>query len=465
MRGSLPGPTIKAALVLGFGLTLGLWLFTGYRFTQGIAEVEREATAIGTRYMRAQELLSSVRAQILLSSVYVRDALLDPAPGATTSYRRSLEETYRSIDQGLESYVPVLDSAAERAQVERLRQEIDNLRTTARSVLTADRLRTSLGVRELLNGQVVPKRAAAILVSEELQALNRAAFIQQQAAIAAIHRAAERQTWLGLGLALAVTLGIALLATLYTGRLETRLRNQSESLQRLSSKMVTVQEVQRRHIARELHDEVGQALTAIKVDLAVAERSLDPKGEPATLLASAQSIADVALQSVRDLSHLLHPALLDDLGLPAAVEWYVRSFERRHHIKVDFRPFEMADRLTPEIEIAAYRIVQEALTNVAKHALASTCRVTMRRARGVVEMHIDDDGTGFEILQDTDKRGLGLISMRERAAELNGTVTVTSRRGVGTRVHVVLPATLRSYLGTEEAAPQDPSAAPEVQHG
>jgi hypothetical protein len=108
-REPLKGLTIKAALLLGFGLTFGIWLFAGSYFSERIGEVERRAAAINARYMQAQELLSTVRAQVLLGSVYVRDALLDPNPATAADYRQRLEETYRAVNQALQQYVPVLD--------------------------------------------------------------------------------------------------------------------------------------------------------------------------------------------------------------------------------------------------------------------------------------------------------------------------------------------------------------------
>src|SRR6185369_14200435 len=137
-RAPIEGITIKAALLLGFGLTFGLWVFVGYHFTQRIAEVQREAAEINARYRHAQDLLSTVRAQVLLGSVYVRDALLDPDPTTATAYRRRLEDSYTAVDQALQQYVPVLDSAAEREHVTRLREEIADFRRTMLEVLATD---------------------------------------------------------------------------------------------------------------------------------------------------------------------------------------------------------------------------------------------------------------------------------------------------------------------------------------
>ena len=305
-----------------------------------------------------------------------------------------------------------------------------------------------------------------IRVSEEVQALNRAEFVQQQSRIADVYRVTQRRGWEQLGFALAASFGIALLAIRHASRLEDRLRHQmardeesTRTLHRLSSQLINAQEEERRSIARELHDEVGQVLTAIKVELAVAQRAIEADGGRPQVLQDARSIADGALHTVRDLSHLLHPPLLDDLGLPAAIEWYLRGFSKRHDIRVDLLHDPMPERLTPETEAAAYRIVQEALTNVAKHAHATVCRVYVQRLPNTVLITIEDDGAGFDPTQAAQAadRGLGLIGIRERASHLQGTLRLESAPGKGTRLTVELPA--RSRPAVEDAARRDVSAA------
>ena len=449
-RVSLEGLTIKTALVLGFSLTLGVWLFTGYYFTRRMSAVESDAAAISARYMRAQERLSNVSAQVLLSSVYLRDALLESNPLAIADQRRRLEDTYDALDRELDDYVPVLDTAAEREQVARLRQEIADFRETTREALGTGVIRSPAETRTILNTRVVPRRETVIRVTEDVRALNRAAFIEQQRAIAEIHRVADQRSWQWLGATLAVSLGIGLLATAYASRLERSLKKQraleaqnTRYLQLLSAKLITAQEEERQNIARELHDEVGQVLTAIKVELAVAQRRLALSGGAAELLEDVQGIADAALHTVRDLSHLLHPALLDDLGLPAAVDWYLHAFSKRYAVAVHLQQDGMASRLAPEIELAAYRVVQEALTNVARHASAKSCRVVMRQNADRLQVTIEDDGKGFDLTvigESGTRKGLGLLGMRERAAQLKGTVRIDSAPGAGTRVKVDLPA-------------------------
>jgi signal transduction histidine kinase len=272
----------------------------------------------------------------------------------------------------------------------------------------------------------------------------------------------QRRIWQSLSVALAASLGIALLAILYAGRLEDRIRRQrakdaqnTRDLQHLSAQLINAQEAERRSLARELHDEVGQALTAIKVELAVAGRAIGGPGPAATALEDARAIADGVLHTVRDLSHLLHPSLLDDLGLPAATEWYLKGFAKRHGIRTDLLHNRMDERLAPETEAAAYRIIQEALTNVAKHARATNCRVYLQRLTNTLLVTVEDDGVGFdpaEMRPADGTHGLGLVGIRERAAQLQGTVRLESAVGRGTRLTVEVPAEAR------RSAPDTPSA-------
>jgi signal transduction histidine kinase len=298
----------------------------------------------------------------------------------------------------------------------------------------------------LLTDRIMPRREAVIRIAEELQSLNRKAFVQHQAEIVEIHHVTQRNVFQILGVALAASLFVGVMATVYSGRLEGRIRRQSDrdaenrrDLQRLSARLVTAQEEERRAIARELHDEVGQVLTAIKVELAVAARTAGPDDQA---LANARAITERAMHTVRDLSHLLHPPLLDDLGLADTLEWYVKGFRRRHGILVDFVRDPAIGELSREANVAAYRIVQEALHNVVKHAAATRCRVALTSEHDAIRLVVQDDGVGFDVTRlgrPDGPRGLGLISIRERAAQLQGTAQIDSEPGGGTRLVVDLP--------------------------
>jgi signal transduction histidine kinase len=175
---------------------------------------------------------------------------------------------------------------------------------------------------------------------------------------------------------------------------------------------------------------------------------------------------------VRDLSHLLHPAMLDDLGLVTALDSYTRSFGERYKLAVSFIHDQMIPRMIPDIEVAAYRIVQEALMNVVKHARARSCRVYLQRLAHTILLTVEDDGRGFDV-QGFDTpgtgRGLGLLGIRERAAHLDGIALIESATGGGTRVTVELPARTRTAPAEPDraAAPADApvTLAWEAHHG
>jgi len=460
----LRGVPMKAAVLLATASTFGIWLFAGYYFMNRVDDIERRTAEINARYMRAQDLLSTVRAQVLLASVFVRDALLDPNPGAT-DYHRQVEDVYVAVNQALDQYEPVLDSTAERERVERLRQQINDSRQTMHLVLGTDSSRWPREARDLLRTVVVPKRELVIRVSEEVQALNRTAFVEQQRQVAEVYGASQRRLWQLLGGALTASFAIGWFVVGYAGRLERSLKRQriqdsrnARELQDLSAKLITAQEEERRSVARELHDEVGQVLTAIKVELAVAQRAIEARGESAHLLEDARSATEGALTTVRDLSHFLHPALLDDLGLPATVDWYLRGFSRRHGVHAELLQSNMSERLAPEIEASSYRIIQEALTNIAKHSRAGTCRVYLQRLPTTLLLTVEDDGVGFEERprdSSAGLSGLGLIGIRERASHLGGTVGIESAPGCGTRITVELPARSRTASGERSDLPAD----------
>jgi signal transduction histidine kinase len=470
-RAPLERLSIRAALMVGFGLVFGLWLITGWAFNRHLNTVEEQSAVLTARYMRAQDLLSSIRAQINFNSIILRDALLDPSPASRQHVQRRLAESDAAIDAAVDAFEPVRPDAEFADRIAKLREEVADVRRVTAWIVEAGATTDPVA---LLDSAIAPRRAAAIAISEDLRDLNRRAFVQHQSATAALHRTIERQWWWTLGGAMGASIAIALLAVFYAGRLESRLQRQlqkdqqsASELQQLSQRLVAVQEEERRHIARELHDEVGQALSAIKVDLMLAHRDLERGGGAAAPLDAAQRTADDALQVVRDLSQLLRPAVLDDLGLAAAVDGLLRGLSRRHHVHVELVTEGLPHRLPADLEVTAFRIIQEALTNVARHAGATRCVVRIASHGDRVTLSVDDNGCGFDPrLQPGARRGLGLVGLRERVAERRGTIDIAAASGGGTRLLVSLPIT--SSIERETAggdADQAVSSPAQVSHG
>ena len=470
------GLTIRAVLLAGFGLTLGLWCFAGYQVTLRIQAAQRDGVAVSVRYLQAQELLASVRTQVLVASVLVRDAVLNPGSRSVGAQRQEIQRVYDAIDRQLASYVPFVGSPSERERVGRLRDEIREFRFAPDEVLATDST-GGPGNAGVLMRRFMPRREAAIRISEEVQALNRAAFIEQQRAVTARQSGMQRQVWTVFGIALAISMIIGWFAFRHSARLERRLTEQrgreeqiAIDLQRLSARLLYAQEEEQRRIARELHDEVGQLLSAAKVELAVAGRRLDQTGG-ADLLSDAASSVDIALRSVRDLSRLLHPSALDDLGLVAALESQVADFRRRHDIAVDFTHVGIEGRHSEETERAVYRIVQEALTNIARHAHAGAVRVFLIADAVTCRVVVEDDGIGFDVAdaeRPGRRHGLGLLGIRERVSQLGGTVKIESIESGGTRLEVELPNRDPIAAGADGRDRMESSLlahTPEVGHG
>ena len=446
-RAELERISVRVALAVGFLGTLGLWLYTNEAFSRRLEVSQRDAARIATRYTAAQDSLATVRAQLLSSSVRVRDTLLDPTPAAILECREQFAVSTHIITSALADYEPLFPASAPASSIAQLSTEISRFHESGIQALTGAPGRTPAQVREVLN-RLMPYRDTALAISDQIQAVNRRAFIRQQEELAELHRGAEAESRDRVGLALIIGLGTLLLTSAYAGRLEVRLRAQlerdariSSELQQTAAKVLNAQEEERRTIARELHDEVGQALTAIRVELDVAEKAISASGGSGAPLAEAQTITDGALQTVRNLSQLLHPAALDDLGLPAVIDSALRGLKRRYNIRGTLEQIDLPARLPREIELAAYRIVQEGLTNVAKHARATRCDVRLTQLPNRLVVEVEDDGIGF--IEDTDRpivaRGLGLVSIRERVSRLGGTFDVLSRPGAGTRLIVTLP--------------------------
>jgi PAS domain S-box-containing protein len=226
-------------------------------------------------------------------------------------------------------------------------------------------------------------------------------------------------------------------------RLEEQVRDYSEQLQILSRRLLEVQEQERRAIGRELHDEIGQLLTGLKMTLETSLRSLrDPLGTEAAqqYLHRGIILANELIARIRDLSVNLRPAVLDDLGLVPALQWFCSNYSTQTQVRVTFHVPRSISRLPPAVATTAYRIVQEALTNVARHAQVNAATVMLSVDKHEVVVEIHDQGVGFDykaVL--ARKAGGGLVGMQERAALVGGRLTIESAPGAGTRVTAHLP--------------------------
>ncbi len=219
-----------------------------------------------------------------------------------------------------------------------------------------------------------------------------------------------------------------------------------------ASQIINAQEQERKRIARELHDETSQVLTSLLISLAILEESISTQ-QAHDRIADTRKLAHQTLRAIRNLSIDLRPSALDDLGLLPALRWYVKEYQQKCAIEVEFIASGFKERLPAEMETALYRIVQESLTNTARHANAHKVVITMRELTDSVYVTIADDGSGFNVgtlLKTPDQeRGLGLAGMNERAVLLDGSLTINSSTGHGTTIEVRIPRGPTEKPGTK----------------
>jgi PAS domain S-box-containing protein len=221
-------------------------------------------------------------------------------------------------------------------------------------------------------------------------------------------------------------------------RAEAELQISTQRLSELSRRLLEVQEEERRRLAAELHDEIGQVLTGLKLTLEAAERLPGPAGQ--NCVSKARQLVQDLMGQVRDLSMGLRPSLLDDLGLLPAVHWHLQRYTAQTGVQVTFSGAGVDRRFPVAVETAAYRIIQESLTNVARHAGVKSVAVQMEFADGRLAIAVKDEGAGFDPARFASGRdSSGLAGMQERARWLGGRLTVESRPGAGTRLTAELP--------------------------
>jgi signal transduction histidine kinase len=222
-----------------------------------------------------------------------------------------------------------------------------------------------------------------------------------------------------------------------------QLERANEELQHLSAHALNAQDEERRRIARELHDGVGQYLAAMKMsfDVALLHRNLeDPGSEP---LRDCLTLVDRCTKEIRTMSHLLHPPLLEEMGLASAVPWYVSGFQERSGIEVELDMPSDFDRLAPPVEVVLFRVLQESLTNIHRHSGSKRATIRLQVESGQATLTVEDQGKGFDSRGREFSVGVGIAGMRERVRELGGQFQIRSAAG-GTVVEVAVPLQKRT---------------------
>jgi signal transduction histidine kinase len=428
-------------LSLGFGGLLVFILAAAVGSLLVLDHVRRQEAGMRQAFLGRLSALDQIRSGIYLSGTYVRDFLLSPDVSGAQAQSARLEGLERETRAALDAYARSM-APEERQPFQDLRAEIDAYwrvldRTLAWTPEERNRLRYSFFYDEL-----VPRRTAMLQIADRTAAVNERGLSRAEDDLANSSDRLRRSLMLTFAVTLAGGLVMALATIGRTLQLERELERRLEEnarahadLRELSAKLVRAQENERRTLARELHDEVGQSLSAILMETEGAACAEEP-AEVREHLAAIRRMAEKTVNEVRDLALLLRPSMLDDFGLVPALQWHARETAKRTGLDVVVEADETVDALPDEHQTCIYRLVQEALNNSARHASARTVEVTVTRQGPRVCFSVRDDGAGFDPRL---VRGLGLLGMEERVRRLGGKVRIDSQPGRGTLVAAELP--------------------------
>ena len=432
-------------LALGFGTLVVLIGLLGYTALRHGQRIYNEIQTIHETHRQGEKTLYDVRAGISLGGIFVRDYLLDPshltAPMYSQQFSGARESTRRSMAD-LEKYTGPEDADLRK----RLRAEVDAYWDLLAPVFDWTPQQKYLFAYRFLRQQVLPRREAVLEIAREIRTLNDNNFNRQRARVALQQREFAGTLKRMMLISLALGILVAGVSMVQITRLELRTEEQQRltevaerQLRRLSQQLVQAQEDERRSMARELHDQVGQMLTALRMELGNLQQAAGAdSGLFRTRLTETKQLAEQALRTVRDLSMGLRPSMLDDLGLGPALEWQAREFSRRTGVPVTVQADGTVDLLPESYRTCIYRVVQEALTNCARHASAKSIRVNLHGRPNWLALTVEDDGGGF-LPEESRGRGIGLIGIRERVGELGGSVEIFSQPGKGTLIRAELP--------------------------
>jgi signal transduction histidine kinase len=383
-------------------------------------------------------LLLRIQNNLNSMALTLRDMLDHTEPYPLTAWRAPLGRIRTDLADALQreaKYSPAADSGASRqylsTSMNQFWDALDRVFALAANGETAkadDILRLSLQARQ----QALTTAVARLLVQNNESEEHTAGNARD------IYRRAERNVYIFLAAVLIVVVITSIYLLEYNRRMFDRVETLSVRRGELAQQLISVQEDTFRSISRELHDEFGQILTAIGAMLARAQRRTPAEaGADKADLREIQEVAQATLEKVRSLSHALHPVVLDDAGFEGAVEAYLPSFEKQTGISVQYEKHGTARELDRGVVIHLYRVLQEALNNVARHSKSPSARVRLNYLPGEVVLEVEDHGIGF---REREGGGMGLISMRERAELVNGRVEFLEAEGGGALIRMAVPS-------------------------
>jgi signal transduction histidine kinase len=436
----------QVVLLASFGGMLALMLFAGIDSLRALRQVQSRNVQIRQTFLLRNRALEEIRSALYQSGTFTRDYLLERDASRAETYRASLQKVRAEMDAALERYSRSLD-AGEEAPFQALLARIADYWKLLDPIFHWDAREKLARSGAFMHQELFPRRATTLEIADRIAAVNEQELNNGDERLKEIFDRFRYR----LGLMLAVTLGIGALLAVATTRHILHLARDADlryrqvtlaqgKLKELSARLVEAQEQERRAISRELHDEVGQSLSALLMELGNLGAVAPGDAELRSHVESIRKLAESSVNVVRNMALLLRPSMLDDLGLVPALQWQAREISKRTGMAVTVDAESVADDLPEEVKTCIYRVVQEALHNCARHALARSVRIQVVQESGRIRLTVLDDGQGFD---STHTRGLGLLGMEERVTHLGGQFHLKSEPGHGTRLRIEIPLAAR----------------------
>jgi signal transduction histidine kinase len=403
--------------------------------------LSNDTAEIYRRHLRQDDLVYRLRRTLWLGSTGARDYLLNPLSNRGETLTTALTPLQADSSRLLEELSGL---SPENGALASLREAVGAFWALLERIPAATQGLSSLARYEFVQREVVPRRNATGDVVREFGAMGQKALEESERAFRTSRRNATRRLMFLLGLSLVCGVLVSVFSVVHAERLERAASKHfsdvvaaKQELEQLSARLMQVQEEERTNLARELHDEIGQIVATLRLEINRIESACLRPEEVRERTARARALSEKTVQMIRNLTLMLRPSVLDDLGLGPALQWQADDFTRRTGIRVEFAEEELREDLPEAVRTCVYRVLQESLHNCEKHANASAVRIAVSERDSRLTLTIVDNGVGFE--PDHPRAGLGLVGMRERAQTLDGNLSLQSTPGKGTRVILQLP--------------------------
>ena len=438
----------RSVLRVGYAVVIAVLILSAIEAYRIQGTVSQRQADIFRQYVAEEQALTVLRRNLWLEGIYVRDFFIRATPDQAKILTSQLVDIERENERVFGQLAHI---SPQQAEFPKLSRKLSDFTSLLKAVPVTMLGASNQQQYDFVQREIVPRRGELYEALIALSGADQQRLQDDENRFADSRHEGGERLLLMLGLSVFLSVLVAVISIRHSDHLaDTAEKHYAEveqakgELQRLSARLLEVEEEGRRRLARELHDEIGQSLALLQIEISRAQAALS-SAQTAGLperLERARTLAEETVQTIRNISLLLRPALLDDLGLAPALQFQVEHFLRRSGIACDYVEEDVSDHLSDAVKTCVYRVVQEALHNCEKHSGATRVRVAVLQDPEFLRIEIHDNGRGFLVNEKgmpSKTTGLGLLGMRERTAIVGGSLEIDSVPGRGTRLSLRIP--------------------------